>query len=772
VKRNKTLYLTALPLILCAQGAHAQSGPIVENGDRAEALPADQPNAADLDFLPPVVLADEEIAPLASPINPDEIAFSAQMIEFNQLDDVVTASGDVRMVREGVRLRADSVVWNRSTGEVRASGDVAVTSPEGDTAFAESAELTDTLRDGMVENLLIVLDNGGRLAARHGTRINGVSTLDNAAYTPCGVTDEDGCPRKPSWRITAARIIHDPATNRIRYEDARFHLFGVTIAALPGFSHPDGSEGGTTGFLVPDLRFSRVNGLEIALPYYLQLAPNRDVTITPHLYSEVLPAIEGRYRHLAAEGAFQIAGMLTYGRRSPVNPPPGFSDAGNRDIRGYFEANGRFQFTPYWSVTGSTRVTTDDTFLNRYDISRDDRLRSTVEVERVGEDSYFSLAGWAVQDLRVLSDSGQQPIALPVVDFRQRIDDPWLGGIVNLQLNSLGIFRTEGQDTQRAFASARWDLRRITTLGQEVTLTGLVRGDAYHSDENAATLTSLYRGDPGWQFRGIGAVAADIRWPFIGEIFGGTQQFTPRAQFVATPEISNLDVPNEDSRSIELENGNIFALNRFPGYDRFEDGVRVTYGGEYAFDLPRFSLRTSLGQSYRLTRKPSLFLDGTGLASRFSDIVGRTELRYGRYLALTHRFRLDKGSFELRRNEIDATIGSRTTYAEVGYLRLNRDITFNVEDLRDREEVRVAGRVAIGNYWSVFGSAVVDLTSRSEDPLSLVDGFEPVRTRLGVGYDDDCIEFGFTWRRDYDDTGDARRGNTFLLHLALTHLGR
>ncbi len=737
-----------------------------------DAVPGESESLAGSDVFPTVELTEEELPPLQSPDNPDEIAFSAQLLEYDAPSETVIASGDVHMVRDGSRLRADRIVWDRRSGQVRAYGNVAVVSPEGDAAYADGAELTDTLRDAMVENLLLVLENGGRIAAQSGQRVDGVSTLENAAYTPYRAIGDDGEPQEPSWYITALRVTHDPAESRIEYEDARFVLFGVTIAALPRFSHPDGSTGGATGVLVPNLRLSRSNGLEVGLPYYLQLAPNRDLTLTPRLYTEVLPTLEARYRHLAAQGAFQVGGMITYGRRRPINPPAGFVNTGNEDIRGYFEANGRFQFTPYWSATGSTRLTTDDTFLRRYDISRDDRLRSTAEIERVGENSYFSIAGWAVQDLRATADAGQQPIALPAIDYRYRFDDPVAGGQVALQLNSLGIIRTDGQDTQRAFASAEWNLRRLTPWGQEVTLTALARGDAYHSDENADTITGIYRGMEGWQFRGIGAVAADIRWPFVGELFGGIQRVTPRIQLVATPPLRNLDVPNEDSRSIELENANIFSLNRFPGYDRFEDGVRITYGGEYALDVPRLSIRASIGQSYRLTREPTLFPDGTGLSARFSDVVGRFEARYGRFLSFTNRFRLDKDNLAIRRAEIDFAIGSRTTYAEIGYLRLDRDITFNVEDLRDREEARAAVRVALGRYWSVFGSAVIDLTSQREDPTTTADGFEPVRTRLGVGYQDEGLEFGFTWRRDYDDTGDARRGNTFLFRVALTNLGR
>jgi LPS-assembly protein len=71
----------------------------------------------------------------------------------------------------------------------------------------------------------------------------------------------------------------------------------------------------------------------------------------------------------------------------------------------------------------------------------------------------------------------------------------------------------------------------------------------------------------------------------------------------------------------------------------------------------------------------------------------------------------------------------------------------------------------------VFGSAIVDLTDKAEDPTSVADGFTAIRHRIGVAYDDDCVSIGLTWRRDYQDTGDARRGNSFLLRLAFRNLG-
>ena len=357
------------------------------------------------------------------------------------------------------------------------------------------------------------------------------------------------------------------------------------------------------------------------------------------------------------------------------------------------------------------------------------------------------------------------------MDYRLRMKDPLVGGVLQLQANTLAITRTSGQDTQRAFAAAEWNLRKLTGLGQEVTFTGYLRGDVYHSSQNDLTSVESYAGAPGWQARGIAAAAVDLRWPFVGEAFGGVQRIAPRVQIVATPHLANLSMPNEDARAVDLEDSNLFALNRFAGYDRFEDSTRVTYGIEYSLQLPNFSLESVVGQSYRLENRNGILPDGTGLSDRTSDVVGRTTVRYKDFIALTHRFRVDKDNLSVRRNEIDATIGSKKTYVMAGYLRLNRDASSSLEDLQDREEIRLGARAQFARFWSVFGSTVIDLTDAREDASSLADGFEPVRHRLGVAYEDDCLTLGMTWVRSYQTTGDARKGNGFQLRLAFRNIG-
>ncbi len=707
---------------------------------------------------------------LPTPATEDQIDFSSDLLTYDSNADIVTATGEVRLLRDGNRLRADRVTWNRKTGQVVADGNIAVTNPEGDVAYGDRIDLTDSLKDGVVDNMLVVLDEGGRIAAKRGTRSeSGVVTVESAAYTPCAVTNSAGCPKEPSWKITALKVRYDPARKRIRYTGAGLTIFGLPTIPLPSFSHSIG-DGSDSGLLAPSIRLDRVNGLEVAVPYYFNLAPNRDLTITPHVFTAVLPMLQADYRSLSSKGAYRVQGYGTISRRSD-DLVLGASPTGTqRSFRGYVDAIGRFQLDPNWSVSGSLRYATDQTFLRRYDISRDDRLRNNVTVERIDRDSMLSISGWAVQTLRVGDNQGMQPIALPEIDYRRRFNG-LLGGIAQVQLNTLAIGRSEGQDTQRAFAAARWDLTRYTPLGQEVTFTAYARADAYNTRDTIDTAVLSYRGDEGFTPRGIAALAVDVRWPFVGAIGRGTQRISPRVQLVASPRIANLAVPNEDARAVDLEDSNLFALNRFAGYDRFEDSSRVTYGLDYALDLPGVAVSATIGQSYRTSERASILPSGTGLDDRFSDFVGRTDIRFREFVTFTHRYRLDKDGLKVRRNELDATVGSRRTYVQVGYLRLNRDID-QLEDLQDREEVRVAGRVAFGPFWSAFASGTIDLTDKSEDSLSLSDGFDPIRHRVGVQYEDDCLRLGLTWKRDYQRIGDARNGSSYLVTLALKNLGR
>jgi len=705
-----------------------------------------------------------------STLSAKPIAFEADQVAYAYDDEVVTAKGNVVLRREGKAgemqsVRADTVSWNRKSGQILAEGNIRLVDEDGNQLFTDKVELTDELKAGAMQNLLMALRDGGRLAAFTGERdASGKLVLTRASYSGCPVDDGDGCPRNPTWQVNARRVTFDPDRKTIHFTGARLRIFGITTIPVPGLTiASDGRP--INGLLIPDVQLSASNGAQFVDTWYQRLNDSSDVEVTGYLFTKAVPMVSARYRTLLDNGAFQITGYATRSRAISVTGTT--TGAGETDFRGYIYANGKLQLSPEWSLTGSLRVASDRTFLRRYGIGNDDRLRSTFNLQRVGDTSYFSLSGWATQTMRVGERQGLIPVALPLIDWRKRLAGPVLGGTVDIQANTLAITRSDGQDTQRAFAGAQWSRSRFTAMGQELTFTGLVRGDIYHSDENDLTTTASYRGLSGWQGRGLAIAAADMKWPFVGAFGGGTQVLTPRLQVVVSPPIRNLAVPNEDARAIDLEDSNLFALNRFPGYDRVEDGPRFTYGFDWQWERPGLKINTTVGQSIRLTDRTTVIPEGTGIASRTSDIVGRTEVRFRDLVKFTHRFRLDKDTLAVRRNELDATVGGTRTYFEMGYLRLNRDIT-QVEDL---QELRLAGRVAFAKYWSVFGSGVINLTNQQEDPTTTANGFQPLRTRAGVSYSDDCLELDFTWRRDYVATGDAARGNSFQVHIALKNLG-
>lgn len=702
----------------------------------------------------------------------DTIGFEADDLSYDETAQIVTARGTVRLDRDAWKLSADAIEWNRTTGVVVATGNVVSVDPEGNQAFGDRVELSDSLRDGAIDNILVVLNDGGRLAATRGQRASQILTLRRALYSPCAVVDDKGCPHAPVWQVKALRITYNREKHRLFYRDASLEMFGLPVLYLPAFSHPDNEARRASGLLLPKIEIQRQLGLGVGIPYHFAIAPDRDATITPHFYSGENPALQLSARRLFRDGPVQVDTFFTYAQLTE------FAEDGVTEIdrgtrfRGYLAARGQLQHTPEWRSRFSVRLTTDDTFNRRYGLDFDDTLRSTYALERLTPTSFLSISGWAFQGLRSTDRGGELPFVLPLVEYDWRPTEAVLGGRLRFGANSMNLFRTDGQSVQRALAFGRWDRSLITPLGQRVTGTAMLRGDLYNViDPDKATLPQ-YAGESGIQGRIVPMAAVDVEWPFAGPAFGGTQTITPRLQLVAAPANLNDGIPNEDSRAIELEDLSLFDLNRFPGFDRVEGGTRLTYGVHYALDRPGWALRSEIGQSVRLAGSGNEFPDGTGLSDAVSDFVGRSNLKIGRLFEITHRFRVDRNSLAVRRNEIDVAVGTRRTYATVGYIKFNRNIS--LEDLEDRAELRVGGRVAFARFWSAFGSGIVDLTTQKDNPNAgaEADGFRPIRHRIGVEYEDECFRIGVSWRRDYVGDRDFRAGNTFLLTLAFKTLGR
>lgn len=696
-----------------------------------------------------------------------DIVFEADHLDYDSQAEIVTAEGNVILVREKHRLQADQVTYNRRTGFVEARGNVRLTDAQGNVVTGEKVELTESLRQGLVENVLFILNDGSRLAAQSGNRANEIASLDRAIYSPCSLCSDGKTTERPLWRIKAVRIVYDQNRKRLTYRHATFDFLNVPVLYLPYMSHADPDVTRASGFLMPDISQSRALGISLATPYFLAIAPDRDLSITPTFYTEERPTLGLEYRQHVGSGPIRVGTTATYASRH-------LDETGNRvgeDVRGYLYADGRLQHSPRWRSSFDAMVSTDDTFLRRYDISDDDVLRNSYRLEYFGNQDYLTVQAWAFQGLRVGDRFGEMPLALPSVDYRWRSQPDAQFGQFSLRANALSLVRTDAMDTFRMSTTGDWQNSWLTGWGQRFRLVGLVRSDLYYVSEANDPDNSLYAGQNGWQGRFLPLAAAEVSWPLAGPSFGGFQTLTPIAQLVAAGPGRNRDIPNEDSRAFDLEDTNLFDLNRFSGLDRWESGTRITYGLRWSWTGSNVTITADAGQSYRITGDSSshLFPKGTGLAGDFSDFVGRTSVRWGRYVDFVYRYRLDKNSLAARRSELDAFIGTERNYLTVGYTNLNRNIL--LEDLEDREELRVGGRLQLNKHWSLNGATILDLTSQSENPLSDGDGFQPIRHRLGLAYEDECFTFSVTWRRRFTEDRDFERGSTIFLRFGLKNLG-
>ena len=131
---------------------------------------------------------------------------TADEVTYDEELDIATARGNVE-ISQGLRvLRADTVSYNRRTNVVTASGNVSLREPSGEVLFADYFEVTDQMREGVAQNLRVLLADQARLAAVSGSRSEGnLTAARKAVYSACELCREDPT-RAPLWQIKAARV--------------------------------------------------------------------------------------------------------------------------------------------------------------------------------------------------------------------------------------------------------------------------------------------------------------------------------------------------------------------------------------------------------------------------------------------------------------------------------------------------------------------------------------------------------------------------------------
>lgn len=679
-----------------------------------------------------------------------EVLLQAEELLYNRDTKVVTAQGNVEIVYGPRILFADRVIYEQEKDIVTAKGNVRILEPTGDVLFADSARLTDQMKDGFVDSLSVLMVDNTRVASVEARRTGGnVTTFHKGVFSPCDVCKAEP-DSSPLWQIKSYKVIHNQKEQQILYEDAFFEFFGVPVAYMPFFSHADPTVERQSGFLFPSISTSSDLGYGATIPYYWVIAPNMDATFSPRYMSEQGLLLETEFRHRTNRGKYEFTVTGTKPQEPEEDTPA------DTDFRGSFFSNGAFTIDQYWDWGFRTELTTDDTYLRRYGYDWDTDLTSTAFVRRQDGRNQFLAETFFFQGLLSRDVSAETPTIWPLANYHFEPEQEVLGGNMAWDTNFMVLTRARGTDSQRISSTVEWESRHITSTGEIFRPFVDLRGDLYFTDEvqtNTGETT-----DENLVGRALPMAGLEWRWPWVGGTGSSRQVIEPVVQLIAAPNGGNPeDIPNEDSQSFEFDDINLFDPNRFPGYDRWEGGSRANVGvnfSVYGENGGRFD--ALLGQTFRL-RENTDFDAGSGLRDQKSDYVGRLRYAPSENFSITQRFRISQSDFAFERNELDffSRIGPFSANATYAYFAESQSAT-----LGTREEISGGASYRIDTNWSLRGYTRRDLT----------DG-QTLQNLLGLRYQDECFALDLNYRQNFYRDRDIEPDTTVMLQLTFKHLG-
>jgi LPS-assembly protein len=769
----------------------------------------------------------------------EQMLVNARRIDYDYNNRRVSAVGQVQIYYSGSILEADKVTYDEKTKRLRAEGNAKLTDQDGNVTHGDVMDLSDDYRDGFVDSLHIERTDRTSVAAARANRTGGNFTVfESAVYTAC-LPCRDNPKRPPLWQVRAARIIHDQNEKMIYFEDANLEFFGQPIAYLPYFSAPDPSVKRKTGFLIPNTSTSSIYGGALDIPYYWALAPDYDATFSPMITTRQGPLLQGEFRQRLSNGQYSISGAGIYqlDKNAVDNNAPG-----DRFFRGSIESHGQFALNQKWVWGWDAIALSDKAFLQDYrprlsqystgfDPASIGTPGSSEAVSQIyltgkGDRSFFDIRSIYYKGFSNLDDQNKIPVIHPVLDYDYIVKHPVIGGELGFKVNFTSLSREQADfqqisatggcaaaaaplpancfvlrgipgDYNRLSTQANWRTSVTDSAGQVWTPFASLRGDVASLSINnqvnplnivtPVTVADYITTGTSTLSRGMATAGLEYRYPFINVQSWGTQTIEPIAQVIARPNEGRIgQFPNEDAQSFTFDDANLFAVNKFSGWDRVEGGGRANVGVQYTAQFNQGgSVNALFGQSYQLFGKNSyaqMTATNTGLDSglqdRTSDYVARLQFQPNRTYTFTSRFRFDHDDLSMQRLELEARANYDRWTASVMYGNYGAQPALGIPTRQ--QGILTSLSYKLDANWVVYGNALYGLkTFTSGLGGTLIPETNPswqfTRAGLGIGYVDDCfiLSANYLYGYSYDVvTGSAPKvDNRIMLQIGLRTLG-
>ncbi|HAT1564434.1 TPA: LPS assembly protein LptD [Citrobacter freundii] len=576
---------------------------------------------------------------------------------------------------------------------------------------------------------------------------NRYTVLENGSFTSC-------LPGSDTWSVVGSEVIHDREEQVAEIWNARFKLGPVPVFYSPYLQLPVGDKR-RSGFLIPNAKYSTNNYFEFYLPYYWNIAPNMDATITPH-YMHRRGGImwENEFRYLTQAGA----GLMEF---DYLNSDKVYEDEHPKD-----DNSRRWLF--YWQHSGVM----------------DQVWRFNVDYTKVSDTSYFndfdnkygsSTDGYATQKFSVgyavqnfdATVSTKQFQVFDAQNSNSYSAQPQLD--VNYYQNDVGPFDTRIYGQAVHFVNTNDNMPEATRVHLEPTINlplsnnwGSINTEAkllathyqqtnldwYNSNpQNTKLDDSANRVMP--QFKVDGKMVFERDMQMLAP--GYTQTLEPRAQYLYVPYRDQSHIYNYDSSLLQSDYSGLFRDRTYGGLDRIASANQVTTGvTSRVYDdaaVERFNI--SVGQIYYFTESRTgddnikwENDDKTGSLVWAGDTYWRISDRWGLRSGIQYDTRLDSvatssSSIEYRRDE-NRMLQLNYRYASSEYIQATLPSYYSTAE-QYKNGISQVGAVAsfpIADRWSIVGAYYFDTNVNKE-----------ADSMLGLQYNSCCYAIRFGYER-------------------------
>ena len=677
-----------------------------------------------------------------------DISFEADSVTVNDEDGSLFATGNVLMRQAGMTLRANEVRYNKTDGRAVASGDVSFTDADGAVHRSDVMTLDNEFTHIIAETLRSRYPDGSFFTAKDGDiKTESLSVFDGSRFSACNCDFENG--ETPIWDLRATSTRHDVTTGTIVHRNVRMHIMNVPIGYLPYLAHPDWTVRRRSGFLTPTFVVNSDLGLVASIPYFQVIDDTKDAEFTPFVFQHRGEALRTRYRqkwdNSEAGVSVVTANVETYKKR--------------RENVASIDASYGARIGDGWDVNARLRKSSQDTFMRRYKFDSETKLESKVVAERLKPNRYYRVEASDMQGLNAADTPEKEPTVLPHVFYEKVRPGLRPGQKIKTEISAIQVDNDDQHDLSRW--TGNLEVHDEIKTGRLVTDLRAGAIASYYSIQKKPAGATTKTDDLG---RVTPQISAGWRMPLALTSLKRSAVLEPRMQlvYVGGPDMTD-DIPNRDSADYRIDEGNLFLLNRYQGYDYLRPGSRADFGvSVVAEDALVGEVAGFVGASYRLTGKASKGL-AVNERDALSDIVASLSVNPDIPFSVSWSGRMSSNDLTL--NESRSTVSG--SYNKLGYSIEHQQLekSYFQSSASNLEEMKLTLSYDLSDGWTASGTQVWDLSNgrRKRDSATA--------TLQWTGGIQNCLTFNLDYDRDMTSDRDINSTDQFMLRINFKYLG-